>query len=457
MKHGLDWIVGETTYRRIAAGACLALPVGLLYGRTIADTLTCVICVLFLIDRANRREWAWLRSPTTALSASLWMWLIVCSIVEGDGHAIVQSIVSIRLFLLAAALDIWVLRPEETRRRLQWVVLMVALWVAAQSWEQYLTGTNFLGYPRYGDGALTGPFLRPRAGGTYLMLFFPAFLPGLSRRLNTSEFRRAIGGLLLLVIAVATMVIIGQRMPALLLAFGLGLTALLIPRLRLPIVMVILAAAAIIALTPILSPPTYAKLVVRFTEQMAHFWTSPYGLLFTRATVMVDYHPWLGLGFDGFRDFCADPRYDRGPAWLLFPATSAADPVSCNLHPHNYYLLIATDAGLPGLGLFVALVICWLGRMWRGLRATDEPRRTALLVIVATSLWPLASTTTIFTFPNAGWLFLMIGWGLAEARDAIVPPARVESQDRLTSAWVDPATPHGRAEPAPGNPLPPAH
>jgi hypothetical protein len=33
---------------------------------------------------------------------------------------------------------------------------------------------------------------------------------------------------------------------------------------------------------------------------------------------------------------------------------------------------------------------------------------------VCIAFWPIASTTGLFTLPNAGWLFLLIGWGLAE-------------------------------------------
>ncbi len=413
-------MANETMYRRMALGACLLLPIALLYGRTFADGLTCIIGVLFLLDRVRDRDRTLPRDPWIGLAFGLWAWMLVCSLAEGGGHDILQSVLTIRLFLLSVALDVWVLRHESARRRLQLVVLVVALWVALQCWEQYVTGTNFLGCPRWGDGALTGPFYRPRAGGTYLMLFFPAFLPVLMKLL-TAPGRRRIAGILLFILAATTMILIGQRMPALLLLLGLVLTALLVRPFRLPILIVLLAAGGAIALTPILSPPTYAKLAVKFTEQMGHFWQSPYGLLFTRAIVMVGHHPWLGLGFDGFRDHCNEALYDSGLPWLHIPAGGASTPDSCNIHPHNYYLLIATDAGLPGLLLFVALVIWWLRRIYRGLRPIAEPRRTALFVVAFISLWPIASTTTMFTFPNAGWLFLMLGWGLAEARHADRP------------------------------------
>jgi hypothetical protein len=86
---------------------------------------------------------------------------------------------------------------------------------------------------------------------------------------------------------------------------------------------------------------------------------------------MVQAHPWLGLGFDGFRDNCNDPRYFRLLPWLPVTEIGAAD--GCTIHPHNYWLQIATSSGLPGLALFSALCGVWLARIGRG--AVHRPER----------------------------------------------------------------------------------
>jgi O-antigen ligase len=108
------------------------------------------------------------------------------------------------------------------------------------------------------------------------------------------------------------------------------------------------------------------------------------------------------------------PAYLGGVSWL--PVADPANPYGCNIHPHNYWLQIATSAGLPGLMLFAVLAVVWLRRIASGGHYLENGRRAALLVIVFVMLWPIASATSLFTVPNAGWVFLMIGWGLAEAR-----------------------------------------
>jgi O-antigen ligase len=418
-----SWLRDEPLARRIALGATLALPPMVLASRAGADALLSLVAILFLSSRITAetgpRRWSWALRPWHALALSLWAWQVAVSIALGDGHQIAESLVLLRLFVFLAALEEWVLSEPSARRWLGWVVLATGLWVGVECWQQYLTGYDMFGHPRWGDGSLTGPLYKPRAGPTLVLLAFPAFLPLLLRLLGSRRAALRAAGLAGVVLMAATQVLIGQRMPMVLMGFGLCVAALWSPRLRLPAAIAAGVGALLAALTAIVSPPTYAKLVVHFAQQMDHFRATQYAQLFERATVMVTAHPWLGLGFDGFRDHCMDRIYWHNLSWIAI--TDPASPLGCSIHPHNYYLQVATSAGLPGLALFVLLVFAWLWRLGRG--AGGSGTRIALFTVAAIMLWPIASTTSLFTLPNAGWVFLMLGWGLAEARAAAVARA----------------------------------
>ncbi len=402
--------------QRAALCLVIAMPLAFLYARSLADAMLTVTGALFLLETASRARWDWLRRPWVWLAILFWVWLVLCTLRAGSLHAIAEAVVVVRILLYVVALESWVLAEPQARRWLAWSYSAAALWIALQCWQQLLTGHNIMGDPRWIDGALTGPFYKPRAGPTFLHVFFTGIFPAVVTLLQRPGRPARAGGLALLLLAVATMLLIGQRMPSLLMLLGLVLTGLLIRRFRLPLVIALLAGAVLLALTPVLSPPTYAKLVVKFAEQMSHFARSAYGQLFTRATVMVEQHPLMGLGFDGFRAHCADPRYFRGLPWLGIPDAWNGGLRGCNLHPHNYYLFVASSAGLPGLALFVAMVALWLGQMLRGLRPSAETLRAMLFVASAVALWPIASNTSLFTLSNAGWLFTTVGWSLAAAR-----------------------------------------
>jgi O-antigen ligase len=346
---------------------------------------------------------------------------VICTAIAGTPHGLVEALAIVRLFMFTAALEYWVLLHRRERQQLQRMIMAIAAWIGIESWHQYLLGTNVFGVPRWGGVMLTGPLMGPRAGGTLQMVFFPAILPPTMHLLGQRRLATRIAGVVLLIVAVATMVLIGQRMPTVLTLLGLALSALFLRRFRWPVAGAVLAGALLLAVTPIISPPTHARLVVLFSEQLQHFWESPYGALFTRAAAMVWAHPWIGLGFDGFRAHCADPAFIGSLPWLGLRDTG--DALGCSLHPHNYWMQVATSAGLPGLLLFAALAVAWLRAIGRDLFTARSPMQVALFVTAAMIIWPIASTTSLFTVPNAGWVFLMIGWGLAEARDVRGPGA----------------------------------
>ncbi len=408
------WLQGSLL-RRIALVATFLLPVFLLYGRALADMMVTGVGLLFLLHSARTGSWFWLRRPWLWCAMTFWVLQLVASLVTGPVHSVLQALAVVRLFLFVAALEEWVLTDDGSRRGLSVVCAVLAAWVALECWQQYALGTNFLGYPRWSDGALTGPFEKPRAGAIFVFLMIPAVFPMLIRvlqRATWQAFAIAASGL---VMALATMLLVGQRMPTLLMILSMVLTAILVPRLRRPLLVTGAVGCAAMLALPVLSPPAYAKLVVRFADQMAHFPDSPYGQLYVRAAVMVGLHPWLGLGFDGFRTFCPDPAYFHAlPALGLVNAEIGA--AACNIHPHNYYFEAAVMGGLTGLLAFSATILLWLRGLLRALRPTIDPEQAMLFVAFVVVFWPIASTSSLFTFDTAGWAVLITGWGLAASR-----------------------------------------
>lgn len=402
--------------RAAVAGVVLLLPC-LLYARAGCEILVGLTGLVFLARSAAAGAWGWTAWAWVRLAALFWAWLVACSLLAGEARGISQSLVLLRLGIYVAALQFWVLATPGGRAAAGLAVRLTAGWVALEAWQQYLTGTNIFGAPRWVDGALTGPFAKPMAGATLMQLFFPALLPPALALLGRADWRARLAGGALLAGGLVTVVLIGQRMPALLTLFGLVVAALLVRRLRLAVLLAIGLGAVVLAASPVISPATYGKLVLRFAEQLGHFADSPYGRLFVRAGEMIAAHPLLGLGFDGFRLHCGEAAYQHGLPWLGLAGGDWASTDGCNLHPHNYWLDVAVSGGLPALGLFAGLVGAWLWRLFDGLFDGSGPpaMRAALAVAVVVSFWPLASTSALFTFPTAGWVFLLVGWGLAES------------------------------------------
>ncbi len=408
--------------RQTALVAALLVPLGLLHAFVLAEIGIGVVDVLFLADCTRRRDFAWMRQGWVVLALLWWGWLLLCSTplpfagfgVAGWSKGFVQAFVVIRLLLFAAALQNWVLTTQTAQRAMGWALGLCAAWIGLESWQQYLTGRNIFGDPRWSDGALTGPFWKPRAGALYMHLLYPALLPPVLALLTRTSRAAKLGGLALAVLGVLTSVLIGQRMGVALTGFGLAVAALFVRQLRGIALAAFAVAVAAVALTPIISPPTYAKLVQETAKNMSHFLLSPYGQLYTRATVMALQSPWHGWGYNGFRIDCPLPRFDSSLPTLGIPPTQLGLG-ACNLHPHNYYMQALTDSGFPGLLLFLAMALSWLRALAAGLWRQPAPLRLGLFIAVLTYLWPIGSTDAFPILYMLGWLFLMLGFGLALA------------------------------------------
>ncbi len=408
---------------RTALIAVLLTPLLLLHAHGFAEAAIAVTDACFLARSAIDRDWTWLSTSWLRVGLVWWGWLVMCSLPfpalglgEGGIGSLAQAVATVRFLIFIAALEHEVLSGARARRWMFGIIAATAAYIALQALIQFVVGYNLYGEPPGRDGELTGPFGKPRAGPPLSRILFPALIPPAAALLARPGIARKSGAYALLLAGVCVMVLIGQRMPVLLTALGLFVAALLVRQLR-PLVLVTgIAGAALIAATVVVSPPTYHRLVLKFSDQMDHFATSQYGQLYARALEIGEQHPVTGRGFDGFRSGCTMPRYFRASFDGRQPEGGGA--VICAQHPHNFYAQALDEGGFPGLALFAALAVAWLAPLGRGLWRNPQPLRVGLFASVLIQLWPFASTSAFTSMPMGGWFVLLLGWGLAEARAA---------------------------------------
>ncbi len=407
---------------RLSTGAILLLPVLLMHSRAAGDILISLVAILFLLGSTLRRDWAWTRRAWVRIAAAWWGWLVVCSlpgIGESGSASLVQALAVVRFLLFAAALEHRLLRfgpcaevaggAGPAGGALHRAAIAAAIRDRAEPVRRIRAGPT---------ASSPGRSRRPRADPIYSRLLFPAMLPSAVALLGRPGWLPKLAALALTLAGVAVAVLIGQRMPVLLIGLGLVVSGLFIRRLRPVMAAAGVAALALIAATPIVSPQAYHRLVQKFSAQMEHFPTSDYGRIAARAVAIAVQDPWTGRGFDGFRTGCADPRYFHG--WAA-DDTQGGGAAICVQHPHNHYLQAATESGFPGLALFCAMVLAWLLAVGRGLWREPDPLRVGLFVAVLLQEWPVASTSDFVNMPLGGWFFLLLGFGLAEAQAAAKP------------------------------------
>ncbi|MDE2343263.1 MAG: O-antigen ligase family protein [Betaproteobacteria bacterium] len=402
--------------RQIALVAALAVPLGLLHAFVGAEICIGLVDLLFLVHSWHGRNFAWSQNVWFLLAASWWLWLLFCSTplpwssFGTDGwRGFIQAFVIIRLILFTAALQSWILTTPKARR-MAWIMLALScLWIGVESWQQYLTGRNIFGNPRFLDGSLTGPFWKPRAGALYSHLLYIAMLPVVLALLIRPGRWGRIMGTALVAFGVTTSVLIGQRMGVALTGMGLLIAGYFLRPMRLPLTLALAAGVVVVLATPIISPSTHNKLVGETERNLGDFIKSPYGEIFTVAANMGVQSPWHGWGYRSYRVSCLEPRFNTGLPTLGIGPTKASLG-ACNLHPQNYYLQAFCESGVPGLLLFIALMGMSTWKGMQGLWRTPDPLRVGLLIGVMNYTWPIASTDEFPTLYMLGWFFFFLGF-----------------------------------------------
>ncbi|HVY17187.1 MAG TPA: O-antigen ligase family protein [Rhodopila sp.] len=399
----------------------LLVPLLLMHAHGIAEVAIAIADVCFLLRSALLRDWDWLKARWLWFSAAWWIWLVVCSLPipalhlgEGGLRSLVQAVTTVRFLVFVAAMEFLVLRSRPARRWMYGLIAASVAWIALNSVVQYAIGWNLIGWPPGPEGVLTGPFGKPRAGPPMALIIPPAVVPPVAALLSRKGLRPAVGAYALLAASLVLMVMIGQRMPLVLTVFAFVIVACLMRRLRPVVLTAAVVGGLMLAASPVLAPNAYYRLVDKFSNQLEHFAVSPYGQLYARAWEVGIRNPVTGMGFDGFETGCQRPQYFR-------PTFDGSQPDGggakiCWHHPHNHYLQALDDGGFIGLLLFSAMGIAWLVPLARGLGRDSDPLRAGLFAVVCAQVWPIQSTSAFTSMPMGGWLFLLLGWGLAEAR-----------------------------------------
>ena len=400
--------------------AALVTPLLLLHAHGFAEASVGIAGVCFLIRSGVTRDWAWLRTTWVWLSLVWWGWMVFCSLPipalglgDGGTHSLVQGLAAVRFPVFVAALEFGVLRDPAVRRWMFGIILASTVYMAVHVVIQFAFGRSLYGVRPLGGALLTGPFGSARVAPPLARLLLPAMLP-LAARFLDRPGPRQIWAYAVLLGGMCALVMIGARVPIVLAGGGLAVAAVLLPRMRPMALVAATAAVLLIGSLPIVSPLTYQRLVTQTMSLMSGFATTQYGQLYARATEIGVQRPLTGLGFDGFRRGCEQPRYFR-PSFDFTQADGGGAAI-CWVHPHNFYLQALVDGGVIGLVLFCAVGVVWLITLARGLWRSPDPVRVGLFATILAQLFPVQSTSSYWGMPMGGWFYLLLGWALAEAR-----------------------------------------
>ena len=157
----------------------LLLPFAIIIGQAPSDILVSSISILFLINSLVYKDWSWIKIKWVKIIFFIWFYLIFASLLSLDKSiGISHSILFLRFFLFAIALQYWVLSKPKYLKILLYFLTIGFTFGLFDTLIQFLNfdsikgyGPDLLGFYSNDHFRLTGPF-RSNIPGAYLSKYF---------------------------------------------------------------------------------------------------------------------------------------------------------------------------------------------------------------------------------------------------------------------------------------------
>jgi O-antigen ligase len=397
----------------LASWITIIFPVLFLIGGVIPEIAMDIIGGLFLLHSVIVKDWKWCREKWVQCLGILWVCMIARSLLTPAEHLVdsfSHSIVFARYFIFSAALAYWVFTDRAVQGNFMKVLTAVLLFMMCDGLFQYYRGFDVLGFPSFeslsGSARLSSTFRKPILGIMTTWLAFPMFMKFLSADKEFSlKSKNSLIAVFLSFLVLAVVSLSGERMALLLMLFGWAMAVLLMPKYRKRVIIMLVVGCVAVGATAVMFPQVLKRQEGSTVQTLTSWWDSPYGMLLKTDLRMAAINPVFGIGPDQFRFDCPS----------LYPGKDEVDlKAVCNIHPHNMYMEWLIGDGVIGLSLFLiflGLVLCQCVKHWP--QAKNEPLFIGFLIAFTLRIWPIASTTGLFSRWGASPLWLVFGCMMA--------------------------------------------
>ena len=397
---------------------CLLIPFLLIIGRAVADAAVVLVCVLFLCDCIQRKNWSWLRNRWVQVGLVTWAYLFIsAAFALADREAgFMRALTWGRWIILTAAIVFWCSQRPWWRLSVGWFLVGLVTLVSLDALTQYAFGVSLSGHhkPAY-PGRLSGPFNRLVVGIFIARLFWPALAQLLGWAKTQIGFLRRIA-VPLGFIGIATLAVLlsGERMAFLLTGLALGVFFLFAKGFRKPLFLcglpLVIAVVGVVA-----TQPSIRARVLEGHHMLENFGSSGYGIIFNNALTAWRLAPVTGVGPKNFVLLCEQ----NGQALGYHDAVPETPEFTCARHPHNPYLEWLAETGLIGVALFSLLGLVWaraaIRTTWQARRLDSAAYLPQLCFAIGLIpfLWPLQGNMSVFSNWNGVLFWWTIGVLLA--------------------------------------------
>jgi len=395
----------------VALMVVLALALApLAYPHVLCDVALTALACLFLWRSYRGRDFAWARQPWFVAALLFWTFIVVRGLFTPHmGMAVGTGLAWIRFPVAVAALCALVAVVPRLPGLMVWAYTLATAFGVFDALLEYVRGRDLFGHPSVFFGSrLTGPTGKLDIGVKLGQIGMPAVALAL---VVAADRARPLWLRLLAVLGIALVTAViflsGERVVFVLYLACLGGGIWLVARVRWWKAAACVAALVVAAgLTATHLPSMKPRIANTATNIHAGVKTVYLQTPLAGVRVFRD-APWFGVGFRQYRFAC--------------PAHQPPDlpPVTCNIHPHEFWIESLAENGVLGTLPFVAMILLLIVPVIRRWPVWgDEPLLGGAALAVLGHLWPVAITGSFFVNQReiVFWPLMGFAAGLAALR-----------------------------------------
>ncbi len=397
---------------------CL-IPISLISGPFLPDLFLTLSSIIFLILCFYKNNFKYFNNLYFKSFLLFWIYVCFISLLSGElYYSFGSAFVYIRFILFALA--VWyILDYKDNTIKFFFISLTVSFTVVLiTGYIQYFFNVNFTNYI-YDGKRLTGLFGDEQILGSYLSRLYPIFLALLFYLIKKPKIL-ILCFLFSFIMLDVLIFLSGERTAFVYVILLSALTIFCLQNYKLTRLASFIISALIIVF--VVSNDSVVKermvnntidnlnLNNKYGERLLVFSPAHENIFKTSLKIYKD-NPYIGIGMKMFRIECKKEEY--------------YDKVGCRNHPHNSYIQLLVETGIPGfiyfftifilisIILFNQLMLVVLKKNILNLKKNLTNYDVCLLIAIFITLWPIAPTGNFFH----NWLnviyFLPIGFLLS--------------------------------------------
>ena len=380
---------------KIILTLAILLPIGLLLGTAVSETIVILLSIFFLIHSMTKGNFDWVKNKFFYLLIFLWFSLILNFLFAINQElALLRSFGFIKYVIYIFAIK-HLLDKNKNKKILFTFLSFVVLITSFDIYFEYIYKKNIFGF-RSDDPTRIASFLRGELKIAHFLLGFALVSIGYYfEKCKNKSYKFIIAGYVFLILLLISIFLTGERANSIRSFICIFIFALLVKNsFKFKKILIIC-----IVISPIIIYFSSDRIRERFEMYLSTkhgnenflqtFHKSHHGAHYFTAVEIFKSYPAFGIGNKNFREECSNEKYNN--------KTYARIRERCSTHPHQIYLELISEHGIIGSAIILFVIFYSIFKSFIVYNKKNNLIHLGATLFVASTFIPIIPSGSFFT------------------------------------------------------------